>query len=733
MSKVLPTGPSPNASVAQPPRRRADAIKYAWARGASPDTCAALAGDPDLLADKSIVLDLAYEEYCLRREAGEEPEVETYCDRFPNYRSSLRRLLAAHQFLVDNSDLLSSVDPVRWPEPGQAFGDHTLLRELGRGSFARVFLATEASTGDRPVAVKLSLEGAAEAKTLGRLDHPNIVPILSARQADNGLSVVCMPYLGSATMHDLLDQAYPEKGARPPERGQAILDAVRSVTTNEMLAPARPAAVELTRGSFVDGVVHLGVQLADALAFIHARGICHRDFKPSNILIDPSGRPLLLDFNLSSDPRMASSRAGGTLPYMAPEQVRLFVSARDCAADVELDGRADIYSLGVVLYELLTGKNPFGPLPLGLSPDELSRALLARQEEGCRPLRELNPIVGPRLARVVESCLAFSREDRPAEAAALAAELRRHFATSARMRRWARRRPKILATAACAMLLSIAVAAYALATRAPAWERAYHKGIAAYRAGDFAASDRWLDESLRLYQSNGAAWFARGRVRLAQGDIALAMTYFENANHLESTGRTAAMLAYCEALRHHHPEAILLSDSARQAGFAPPALLANLAFSRMRSGDLEGARGDVHDALAADPNLTSAHYTRAMLAYLGWLADTNVPLPPQAIEDIQFVLRNGRPSAQLFQDAAMLFAAAAGRPDSPSADEAVACIRKALDHGASALAFRNDPILRARLTGHRDFPAVLDTPAGVNDDDANFNGQLCDPLAGQLD
>src|SRR5262245_54488957 len=139
MNAVHPSGPS-TASIAQPARRRAENIKFAWARGAAPDTRAALAGDPDLVADKSIVLDLGYEEYCLRRQAGENPDLEEFCDAFP-FRSSLRRLLTAHKFLAENPQLLEGIAPVTWPEPGESFGDHTLLRELGRGSFARVFLA----------------------------------------------------------------------------------------------------------------------------------------------------------------------------------------------------------------------------------------------------------------------------------------------------------------------------------------------------------------------------------------------------------------------------------------------------------------------------------------------------------------------------------------------------------------------------------------------------------------
>src|SRR5262249_57062677 len=75
-------------------------------------------------------------------------------------------------------------------------------------------------------------------------------------------------------------------------------------------------------GSYTEGVLHLADRLAAALAFLHDQGICHRDLKPSNVLVSPQGQPLLLDFNLSSDGLLAGERLGGTLPYMAPGQVR---------------------------------------------------------------------------------------------------------------------------------------------------------------------------------------------------------------------------------------------------------------------------------------------------------------------------------------------------------------------------------------------------------------------------
>src|SRR5205823_14533007 len=101
-----------------------------------------------------------------------------------------------------------------------------------------------------------------------------------------------------------------------------ILKAAATRAPDDPPPQAGPPDEALGQATFTDGVARLALQVADALDFLHRRGVVHRDLKPSNVLLDAGGRPRLLDFNLSSDARLAAPRVGGTLPYMAPEQAR---------------------------------------------------------------------------------------------------------------------------------------------------------------------------------------------------------------------------------------------------------------------------------------------------------------------------------------------------------------------------------------------------------------------------
>src|SRR5262249_25414880 len=191
-----------------------------------------------------------------------------------------------HQNLEGNPHLLEDTPVGRFPEPGERVGDFTIVRELGRGAFAHVYLATDAATGDRPVALKFSLGSSTEARTLGRLVHPNVVPVWPARRdRESNFLVVCMPFWGSATLNDVLHRTFPTPSAKPPRHARVILDAVRATSRSE----DPPLVSDLTeprlrQGTYVEGVLRLGMQLAEALAFLHERGVSHHDWNPSNVL-----------------------------------------------------------------------------------------------------------------------------------------------------------------------------------------------------------------------------------------------------------------------------------------------------------------------------------------------------------------------------------------------------------------------------------------------------------------
>src|SRR5262249_28754708 len=128
----------------------------------------------------------------------------------------------------------------------------------------------------------------------------------------------------------------------------------------------------LARYSYPEAVLWIGARLADALAHAHDRGILHRDIKPANVLLTDDGQPMLLDFNLAADAARAGPRVGGTPAYMAPEQLR-----QVCGEAAGVDARSDLFSLGVVLFEMLTGRHPF-PLPNESNRDSAAELLKLR-------------------------------------------------------------------------------------------------------------------------------------------------------------------------------------------------------------------------------------------------------------------------------------------------------------------------------------------------------------------
>jgi len=383
-----------------------------------------LARHPELPADAAVAL--VYEEFCLREEAGQAPEPADYLARFPALAAPLRRVLAIHDLVGSGRSTPSMVSTTTggpspcdatMPEAGQTIAGFHLVEELGRGAFARVFLARERQLADRPVALKVARRGSREPQALARLQHTHIVPIHSYRvDPATDLHLLCMPYLGRVTLAQVLaDPAAPL--ARSGAELAAIVD---RLGPPEDAGGDGPGRRELARRPFAQAIAWWGARLAEALQHAHDRGVLHRDVKPSNVLIAGDGLPLLLDFNLAHEPLgTPDATPGGTLAYMAPEHLEA-LALGDAKA---VDARCDVYALGVVLYEALASARPFANPEGAVSAGDALRRAAGSRRDGAEPLRHAHPEVPPALEAVVRRCLEPDPAQRYASAGDLAADL----------------------------------------------------------------------------------------------------------------------------------------------------------------------------------------------------------------------------------------------------------------------------------------------------------------------
>lgn len=294
---------------------------------------------------------------------------------------------------------------------GDEVADFVLQKELGKGGFATVFLAKQLSLG-RNVALKISPNRGHEAQTLARLEHDHIVHVYSETVLESRQTrLLCMQYVAGATLADILFKLTPDSRIRG--NGSHFFAALdQSVTATEEF---RPSALQerqsLSQASFFEVICRLGTQLCSALEFAHSNGVLHRDIKPANILINSYGRPFLADFNLATS-HQQNTAVGGTLPYMSPEQVLAFTSRQ--ADDWKLvDERSDLYSLGVVLHELATGRRPYASTDGSADSSSDGMAALLRDEFDPLPsLKALNPDIPDNLDRIIRRCLAPTSADR---------------------------------------------------------------------------------------------------------------------------------------------------------------------------------------------------------------------------------------------------------------------------------------------------------------------------------
>ncbi|WP_446224032.1 protein kinase domain-containing protein [Nocardia sp. IBHARD005] len=418
---------------------------------------------------------LVFEEFVIRRHSGERIDPRDYLREYPEQAASLRGLLntdeldqsthrsddldatmnqtpdstrntqvtSPHLDLTATATSAATVahsepgefEPLDRIEVGQRIGDFELLTGLGAGAFARVFLARQTSM-QRLVAVKISADRGTEPQTLAQLDHDYIVRVFDQRLLDTDsapsgsrrLRLLYMQFLPGGTLLGLLRWV---RETPPAERsGKLLLDAVDTAMAEKGEIRPTDSSVrsEIAALSWPETVAWLGRRLAEALDYAAAHGVLHRDVKPANVLLTAEGVPKLADFNISFSRTVAGTSPvayfGGSLSYMSPEQLEAcHPGLARTAAD--LDTRSDIFSLGVVLWELLTGAKPFDDSTAeaeGRGDETTLEAMLERRTVGVDPaaLDRVPADCPTALRRVLLTCLDPDRSRRWADGAVLA-------------------------------------------------------------------------------------------------------------------------------------------------------------------------------------------------------------------------------------------------------------------------------------------------------------------------
>jgi len=415
-------------------------LRLRFDNGQSPTVASYLEQFPKLCETDSRVLSLIYEEFCLREENGEAPDVESFCGRYPRWRDSLIAQLQYHRLF---SQAAGGQPPKpRFPEVGESFEEFQLVSLLGRGGMSRVFLARDLSLGGKQVVLKVSVDRGDEPKLHGPLDHPHIVPANSvAFQPERQLRALSMPYRPGLALDVVI--ARLNAGTRPRkaiELWRVLVDG----SAKSLISCADPEKEALlatevrrsgprgdgwerfpVRGTYAQGVAWLVMTLARALDYSHRMGTIHRDVKPGNVLLTLKFGPQLFDFNLAESPYSADQAQeaihGGTLPYMAPEQIEAFLNPDLWG---KAGAQADIYSLGLVLRELLTGQMPELPNEK-LAPARAMRHLLDRRAFLDTDVRRVDPRIPHGLQAIVAKSLALSPQDRYPDAESFALDLDR--------------------------------------------------------------------------------------------------------------------------------------------------------------------------------------------------------------------------------------------------------------------------------------------------------------------
>jgi eukaryotic-like serine/threonine-protein kinase len=391
-------------------------LEYRWPRGCPKRISEYFTEFPELVQDR-IPCDLIYEEFHIRKQSGQPVDAEEYLHAFPGHTAEIASILNIEQAYETTAFFRrAKQERVQKVAAGDTIDDFELLSELGAGAFAKVFLARQKSM-QRTLAVKISADEGTEPQTLAQLDHDNIVRVYDQRTLpDRKLRLLYMQYIAGGTLQQVIRRV--RETPLEDRTGEMILDIVdegleKRGDSRPTMSPARHW---LATATWPEAVCWIGSRLARGLDYAHRRGVLHRDVKPANVLLTAEPSPKLADFNISFSTKVTGATPaayfGGSLAYMSPEQLEVCNPAHDRLAE-DLDGRSDLYSLGVLLWELLTGYRPFTEDNAGGAWSSVLETMVERRKQG-PDVDELTRIKGcpTGLISVLEVALAPDRDKR---------------------------------------------------------------------------------------------------------------------------------------------------------------------------------------------------------------------------------------------------------------------------------------------------------------------------------